>query len=500
MHGDQRKNYLYIVKDVVIKHGSVIIQCDSAIRKMDEGIIEGFGHIYIYQPDTFTLSGGEYLRYTEESKTAFVSGKQVVLQDKQMTLVSTSLQYDTKNQLGYYTNGADITSESNHLNSKRGTYSRRANIFTFKEQVVLKSPDYTMYSDTLDYHAGSRTAYFFGPTRIVSKENTIVCNYGWYNTLKEQALFSKKAIIYSDSSFISADSLLYDRKKGEGIGIGGIRLFDSSERIDIYGAYGRFYRTGALSMITGEPLAIRSDNEDTMYLMADSFYFRNDSTIKYMKAYHRVSIYQEELQGYCDSMMYDFNDSTIYLYHEPVLWSDKSQISGDTMRILMKNRSISRLYVRGNSFIASEVKTNTYDQISGVKMDNVFESGKLKSVYVDGNASSIYYLRDNETDSAEYTGVNKVTCASMQIGMDTGKVKDIRFYGKPEGKIHPVNAFPDTEKFLPGMSWMSARKPVLESFLKRKEVRKPKPAESPVVPKKEEKKKKKTGTAKKSKS
>ena len=42
---NQSRNHLYIVQNVVIRHNGVIIQCDSAIRKMDEGVIEGFGHI-----------------------------------------------------------------------------------------------------------------------------------------------------------------------------------------------------------------------------------------------------------------------------------------------------------------------------------------------------------------------------------------------------------------------------------------------------------------------
>jgi len=116
---DQKKNYTYIVGNVIIKHDGVTIQCDSAIRKANEGIIEGFGHIYIYQPDTFTLSGGDYLRYVEAEKTATVTGKNVILQDQNMTLVSTELNYNIKQQIGSYVKGADILNEQNTLKSKR---------------------------------------------------------------------------------------------------------------------------------------------------------------------------------------------------------------------------------------------------------------------------------------------------------------------------------------------------------------------------------------------
>lgn len=479
LFGDQVNKLLYIVGNVVIKHNGVTIQCDSAIRKTEEGIIEGFGNIFIFQADTFTLSGGEYLRYDEATKTAKVTGKNVILKDQQMTLLTTSIQYNTANQVGFYSNGADILSENNTLKSKRGYYNRRTNIFNFKDQVKLTSPEYTMESDTLDYYASSKTAYFFGPTRIFSKENIILCNYGWYNTKTEKAQFSKRAIIYSDSSFIAADSLLYDKINQIGIGIGNIQLYDSTERIDVYGQYGIYYQKSKESIISGKPLAIKAESEDTMYVMADTFYYRNDSLNKVLRAFNHTSIFKSDFQGKCDSLIYLFNDSMIHMYNAPILWNERNQITGDTMRISIKNNKIHAMYVMGNAFLASEVKSESYNQISGKEMINLFDSNKIKSVLVEGNAQSIYYLRDNETDSAEYTGVNKVACAKMFIVFDSSKVKAIRFYKQPEGKIYPVKEFPDNEKYLSGLDWKIEQKPKIEEFLERK---KPKVKKVVIVP------------------
>jgi lipopolysaccharide export system protein LptA len=492
MYGNQIKNYLYIVKNVVIRHNGVTIQCDSAIRKIDEGVIEGFGNIFIYQPDTFTLSGGDYLLYDEATKTAKVNGKSVILKDQQMTLLTTSLSYNVQNQVGYYTNGADILNENNRLKSKRGYYNRRINTFNFKDQVVLTSPEYTMKSDTLDYFSMTKTAYFFGPTRIVSAENTIVCNYGWYNTKTEKAQFSKGATIYSDSNFISADSLIYDKKIGKGLGIGNIHLYDSTEHFEVFGQNGEYYQNKKLSIISGNPLAIKTEPKDTFYLMADSLYFSNDTSNRYLRAFHHTSISQRDFKGICDSLIYNFKDSSIHLYHSPILWSSKNQITGDTMRIYIQNGSIKTLIVNGNSFLASEIKSETYNQIAGKKMINQFEKNKLKSVLVSGNAESIYYIRNNETDTAEYTGVNKVSCGKMKIGFDTSKVNSIRFYAEPDGKMYPVKDFPETEKFLSGLKWRTNLQPLIEDFLKRKEKR-PAPRKEPtkVLPQLKKAKKKK---------
>ena len=482
---------MVIAENVIIRHNGVIIQCDSAIQKKDEGIIEGFGHIYIYQPDTFTLSGGEYLKYTEKTKTAVVTGKNVVLNDQQMTLLTTAIQYNMQDQVGFYTNGADILNDKNTLKSKRGFYNRRTNVFHFKEAVKLTSPDYTMESDTLDYYAATKTAYFYGPTKIVSEENTILCNYGWYNTQTEMAEFSKKATILSGSNTVSADSLFYDKKGGLGRGIGNLKLTDTTEHVEVYGQNGLYFQKSKETIISTLPMAVKMDEKDTMYVMADTFYFKNDSLKKILKAYYHTSLLQTEFQGRCDSLLYNFSDSSISLFYAPILWNEKNQITGDTMFIHMKNKRIQSLTVLNKAFLASEVKSGAYNQISGKNMINSFDSNKLKQVLVDGNAEIVYYIRNNETDSAEFTGVNKERCSKLLILMDSGKVSGIRHYGQPEGKIYPVRDFPDGEKYLAELNWKVNEKPVLQSFLERKKLRAvpiPKTLVKPAVKTKQKKK------------
>ncbi|MDP2174372.1 MAG: OstA-like protein [Bacteroidota bacterium] len=493
---NQAKRLTVIAENVVIKHNGVTIQCDSAIRKTDLGIIEGFGNVYIFQPDTFTLSGGDYLKYDESSKTAIVTGKNVVLRDAQMTLQTTSILYNTLNQTGFYTNGADIQNGSNNLKSKKGYYFRRSNVFNFKDNVVLTSPDYVMYSDTLEYFSGSKIAYFFGPTKIVSEENIIHCNYGWYNTKTEKAQFSKKASIISGANTIFADSLLYDKKKGEGRGIGNIKLIDTIENFEVYGQHGLYYQKSKETWVTQNPLAIKKDETDTMYILADTFYYINDTLNKTLKAYYNTAIIQKEFQGKCDSLVYQFNDSLISLFHSPILWSKENQIVGDTMFILLKNKKMHRLKVMNNAFLASEVKSGYYNQIAGDYMNNLFTDNKLDQVLVEGNSEIIYYIRDNETDSAEYTGVNKEKCHKMLIFFDSSRVSNIRFYGKPVGKIYPIKEFPESEKHLENLSWKVDQKPVIDTFLERKkEIKKSfalpsKSKESPINSKKKLKPKK----------
>jgi hypothetical protein len=43
-----------------------------------------------------------------------------------------------------------------------------------RDSVVVENPDYTIYSDTLKYNTVSNTAYFIGPTRIISDSTPFI--------------------------------------------------------------------------------------------------------------------------------------------------------------------------------------------------------------------------------------------------------------------------------------------------------------------------------------
>jgi hypothetical protein len=80
--------------------------------------------------------------------------------------------------------------------------------------VKLVNPEYVMRSDTLVYNTLTEVAYFHGPTSIVSDQNTILCENGWYDTRNDIARFSRNAFISSNEHSITGDTLYYDRVQG----------------------------------------------------------------------------------------------------------------------------------------------------------------------------------------------------------------------------------------------------------------------------------------------
>jgi lipopolysaccharide export system protein LptA len=440
------------------------MDCDSARFYENINKIEAFGNIYIRQNDTLDL-WGKYLEYDGDTRLAKVSND-VKLTDGKMTLSTDQLNYDMVDKVGYYTTGGDIVNGEDKLYSERGTYYSRSKEFFFKDSVKLTNPEYTMESDTLKYNTRTKLATFLGPTFIRSEENTIYCRYGWYNTDKEVSQFSKGAYIEGESNRLTADSMMYYRNTGLGEAFGNISMVDTTEQVAIYGEYGKYQRLEKLTMVTGSPRAIKNIDGDSLYFRADTFIDLADTLLgkkRRLIAYRSVKLYKSDMQAISDSMEYNFTDSTIGFYTDPVLWTDSNQITGDTILVFRNQDGIERLEAYQNGYVIERDPNSLYNQIKGKHLEAFFIKGKIYKVDVDGNGQSIYYARE---DSTKYSGVNDVLCGKMTINIDTfSRIRTIVFKNKPKAAFYPLEKFPKAKSRLNGFKWNAAVRPKISAFL-----------------------------------
>jgi lipopolysaccharide assembly outer membrane protein LptD (OstA) len=449
--------------NVQFKQGNMFMDCDSARFYDKANKIEAFGDIYIRQQDTLDLHG-DYLEYNGDSRLATIK-KDVILSDGNMTLKTQQLNYDMINKVGYYSSGGHIDNGEDQLYSIRGTYFSRSKDVHFRDSVRLNNPDYIMVSDTLQYNTISKTATFLGPTYIYSEENTIFCNYGWYNTKTETSQFSQGACIEGKSNRLLADSMVYERLLGFGEAFGNIHFTDTSEKMSIFGQYGRYLRLQKETLITGNPQAIKNIDGDSLFFKADTFIDYADtfnSQKRLLVAFHSVRMYKSDIQAYSDSLAYNFSDSSIGFFQEPVLWTDSNQITGDTVIVFRNKLGIKYMDVIDKGLVVEKDRNGLFNQISGRYIKANFDEGRLDNIFVDGNAQSIYYALE---DSTKYSGVNEVFCGNMMINLDSNRVRTIKFMDQPKAIFYPLEKFPETKSKVPGFNWKNALKPQKIDFL-----------------------------------
>jgi hypothetical protein len=163
------------------------------------------------------------------------------------------------------------------------------------------------------------------------------------------------------------------------------------------------------------------------------------------------------LQGKSDSAFYSTSDSVIRLYVHPIIWTQGSQLSGDTVDLQLKNKKFDNIELFPNAFVVNIEKGDSthFNQSAGKKMRGFFNNDKLERLFIDGNAETIYFSRD----SGKVSGMQRSLSSRIRINFKDSKLTDITFLAKPEHRYGPLDKFTEDDKILKGFLWKPKERP-----------------------------------------
>lgn len=448
-------------KNCIFKHGSSTLYCDSAYQYQDKNELEAFGHVKIVQADGSVIQSSNLTYNTDNKMVNFRGG--VTLTDKTFKLTTPTLDYNLADKTATYNEGGVIVDKGTTLTSKRGHYNSNTKIFTFKENVKLISKEHTLEGDTLMYNTENKTTYFNGPTKIKSKKETLISSKGEYNTQTGIMVLKGRSQIETPEMILSGDTLNFNKKTQDGDARGNVEIVLRKEKVTIKGKRCIHIGKKHYTKVYGNAFMVALLDKDTLFLKGDTLISINDSIKKKksLTAFHHVRVFRHDLQAICDSMIYNMRDSSINFYKDPVLWANKSQLTGDTVKVQMAKNKIDKFYLRTNSFVISTDSIRNFNQIKGKRIVGSFTNNKLQNVKVNGNGESIYFATENDTI---LIGLNKVLCSNMNIKFVDNKLKDISFLTKPDAKFIPPHEIDEPTRRLKGFRWRITEKPERKQF------------------------------------
>jgi lipopolysaccharide export system protein LptA len=454
---DINPEYQRIIGDVVLRHDSIILYCDSAFLNNTKNNVVAFGNVHVKISDTLNIYG-DSLKYNGNTKIGRIKGN-VRLVDNETILTTDTLVFDRNTQIAQYDNWGKIVEGKNVLVSKHGYYYTNRKEFFYKEKVILMNPDNVMHSDTLMYNTLTHVAYFFGPSNIKGKEDSIYCENGWYNTAKNIARFRKKGQIYHQEQIVNGDSIYYERESGYGQIFKNANIIDTANKIILSGDYGELHRKRGSAFMTERAVAKLIDKKDTLFLHSDSIHAAFDTTqaVKKIRCFYKVKFFRRDLQGLCDSLTWQSLDSTLTLFSNPVLWSEKNQLTADTIFLRMKNNRADSMILRNAAFIISKDDSAKFNQIKGRDMVGYFINNELYKIRVIGNAETIYYARE---DDRTLIGINKALSSNMLIFLDKNQLKSITYMGQPSAVLYPEKEMNVNDRLLKDFKWIEEKRPL----------------------------------------
>ncbi len=446
------------IGDVVFEHDSAYLYCDSAVFDNSENNLRSYGKVHVKVNDTLSLYS-DTLHYSGNTKIGIATGN-VRLVDNNATLLTDHLTYNRLTGIAFYTTGGKILNEDNELTSKKGFYHTDTKDLFFKEDVVLTNPDYVLESDTLKYNTQSEIAFINGPTTIKGKDEFLYAEDGWYDTKTDKTELTLKPWLTYKEQYLSGDKIFYDKTTGAGRILGNAFIKDSVQKVIITGNFADYRPNDGFAFATDSATAILMDKKDSLFMHADTLRLTFDTTDNPQKmlAYFKCKFYKTDLQGMCDSLVYSFSDSTITLFHSPVLWTQENQLTAENIVIFSSNQQVDSMNMTNSSFIISVDKFNkeNFNQIKGKNMTGYFKKNELYKMTVTGNSETVYFVREED---GTIIGINKGQASNMDIFIVDRQISDILYFDNPDAILYPENEFPKEELKLRDFKWHASDRP-----------------------------------------
>ncbi|CAN5466775.1 hypothetical protein BH09BAC6_BH09BAC6_09770 [soil metagenome] len=198
--------------------------------------------------------------------------------------------------------------------------------------------------------------------------------------------------------------------------------------------------------------------------------------IRVVIIHHHAKLFKSDLQAKADSMFYSYRDSTLRCYVNPIIWTQGSQLSGDTINLQMRNKKLDNMLMFPNAFIVNIEKDDSlnFNQVAGKQMQGYFKKDKLYRMFINGNAESIYFSRDSVKKTVD--GMERSLSSRMRVDFKDNSATNIAFYTKPEQKYGPIDKFKEDDKILKGFIWKPKERPVskesiIPSYRKKQEAK-----------------------------
>lgn len=460
---DQRINSeaQILVGDVVFRHDSMYMYCDSALFYETSNSLEAYGNVKMNQGDTLFLYG-DRLYYNGDEMLAKVRDN-VVMIDKEMTLTTDSLNYDRTIDLGYYFNWGTVEDTLNVLTSEWGEYDTQTGDAVFNYEVKLTNPNFVLTSDTLQYNTKTQMATIVGPSDIKSDRNRIYSTLGRYYTASGEAHLLNRSVLTNDDKRLIGDSIYYNRNNGFGEAFDNVEMDDFGGKTRLTGDYTYYNELADSAYATKRAIAIDYSQGDSMFIHGDTLRLltRNpdtDSVYRIVQAYRKVRIFREDIQAVCDSLVFNSLDSCMTMFFDPVVWNGPQQVLGEVIRVYLNDSTVEWAHVEHQALIAEQVDTNQFNQICGREVKAYFVDGDIDHTEVSGNVMVVYYYIE-EGDSIAF-GMNTTECSNLTAYMKERLVDKLHIKEQSNGVFYPITQIPPGEDLLPNFVWLNKQRPL----------------------------------------
>ncbi|PEN15298.1 organic solvent tolerance protein OstA [Longibacter salinarum] len=477
----------------------VRVRADSlSARDGEEGerLQELFGNVFVRQDSTI-LRSREAVRYL--SKDEFLFRGDVVIFERGDTLRSTTVRYDRRSKVGRAFGRVHLSDGDVDVYSTRAIYYSDEKRSVFPDSVLLVDDDRTLRAESGVYYSEQERADFFGEVEVRDPDtymeaDTVVYYRDEERTEARGDVFidrnpTSQALAERSAGYDSLEArAASDRPDASPDETEAEEPADAGEQTLLWGDQAVNDEQEKTSRVTGRAilLQVRVDSlgepTDTLLVRSHRLNALRTDTLNRMVAIDSVRIWQQDLSATADSVVYDRfsasgdddaeNDAPsreeTRLYRGPMAWFDGSQVSGDTIRVVAKNRSVDTVFVRSNAFASQEDSVSgKVQQLKGRLITAVFRRDSIRQIVAQPNALAIRFLTGSD---GEANGAAKTSADRIVLRFAKGDVERVSVLGGTETTYYKQEIVPDPFQ-LDGFVWTPDRRPEKKDYVTDERVR-----------------------------
>ncbi|MFK7807824.1 MAG: OstA-like protein [Saprospiraceae bacterium] len=366
--------------------------------------------------------------------------------------------YDTKARFAEFRGNAQYLKENQKAIADVIHYDAKTETVTLIGDAEFIDDGKVANADTIRYDEKNKLTYLLGNALYVDGDKVVDSERMIYNEATENFETEGRARIVDGKQILDADNI--DYQQDNAIATGDVVWIDTVEQVTINSEHLNYNKTTERIVASGgRPLMTSLIEDDTFYMSADtlvSFHENPEDSLRTMLAYKDVRILKSNMQAVADSVTYSSRDSLFELFQNPIVWSDTTQFTADTMFIQLADGKIDRIFLHQKSLILNSSDEVYYNQIKGKHITAYFMESELRRMLVEGNAESIYYALDEEK---AYVGLNKTLCSRMLLYFNNNQIEEIRFYAQPKANTYPMGQVSHVGMRLEGFKWHIKKRP-----------------------------------------
>ena len=259
----------------------------------------------------------------------------------------------------------------------------------------------TLTGDRVEYEGKTRTEEAIGNVLFLSGDRRLTAHRLAYSQESEVAKARGDVVITDlvEKATVQGDTAIYDRKNDYGL-VRGKPMLTRQDSV-----------SGDTMVVRG--LTIEAWGDDQRVVVSDS-----------------VRIEKDELRAVCQKAEYHAEGDSLILENLPVVWHRDHEMRGERIDILLNGVSFQGGIIKGRAEVISS-DSLYQDVLKGGEIIVEVRRDTIRKVVVNGQASSLYHVFEEDQQGRMEQGVNTVTGDRIELFFDGDRLDRVVVKSSP---------------------------------------------------------------------